>query len=143
MNGDLEKYEDIIELEHPEPKRHPRMKISDRAAQFSPFAALVGYDDDVAETARLTDEKAELDEDTKTILNEKMRLISDSSDKKSAVTVTYFVKDKRKAGGSYVSVTDSVLAIDEYRRVIVMRDKSEIPIDDVFEIEGDIFRSMY
>ena len=120
----------------------PRMSLYERAAQFSPFAALTGYEDAVEETARLTDARLELSEDMKTILNEKMQMIVDNMDADPIVTITYFVPDKKKEGGAYVDVTGIVKEIDEYERCIVMTDKKKIPIEQVRAIEGDLFKCL-
>ena len=110
------KYDDIINLPNPTPTCKPRMSALDRAAQFAPFAALTGYEAVVAEAARLTDARLELSEDMKTILNEKMQMIVDNLDNEPFVTITYFVPDKRKAGGAYVDVSGIVKEIDGYER---------------------------
>lgn len=120
----------------------PRMSLYERAAQFSPFAALTGYEDAVEETARLTDARLELSEDMKTILNEKMQMIVDNWDAEPIVTITYFVPDKKKEGGAYVDVTGIVKEIDEYERCIVLADKKKIPIEQVRAIEGDLFKCL-
>jgi len=112
----------------------------DRAAQFSPFAALTGYEDAVEETARLTDSRLELSEDMKTILNEKMQMILDNAENEPIVTITYFVPDKKKSGGAYVDVTGIVKEIDEYERCVVMTDKKKIPIEQIRAIEGELFK---
>ena len=134
------KYDDMIYLPNPTPTCKPRMSLHDRAAQFSPFAALTGYEDAVEETARLTDTRLELSEDMKTILNEKMQMIIDNLDSEPIVTITYFVPDKKKSGGAYVDVTGVVKEIDEYERCIVMTDKKKIPIEQIRAIEGELFR---
>ena len=134
------KYDDMIYLPNPTPTCKPRMSLHDRAAQFSPFAALTGYEDAVEETARLTDTRLELSEDMKTILNEKMQMIVDNMDSEPIVTITYFVPDKKKSGGAYVDVTGVVKEIDEYERCIVMTDKKKIPIEQIRAIEGELFR---
>ena len=136
------KYDDMIYLPNPTPTCKPRMSLHDRAAQFSPFAALTGYEDAVEETARLTDTRLELSEDMKTILNEKMQMIVDNMDVDPIVTITYFVPDKKKEGGAYVDVTGIVKEIDEYERCIVMTDKKKIPIEQVRAIEGELFKCL-
>ena len=136
------KYDDMIYLPNPTPTCKPRMSLHDRAAQFSPFAALTGYEDAVEETARLTDTRLELSEDMKTILNEKMQMIVDNLDSEPIVTITYFVPDKKKSGGAYVDVTGVVKEIDEYERCIVMTDKKKIPIEQVRAIEGELFKCL-
>ena len=133
------KYDDMIYLPNPTPTCKPRMSLHDRAAQFSPFAALTGYEDAVEETARLTDTRLELSEDMKTILNEKMQMIVDNMDADPIVTITYFVPDKKKEGGAYVDVTGVVKEIDEYERCIVMTDKKKIPIEHIRAIDGTLF----
>ena len=136
------KYDDMIYLPNPTPTCKPRMSLHDRAAQFSPFAALTGYEDAVEETARLTDTRLELSEDMKTILNEKMQMIVDNLDSEPIVTITYFVPDKKKSGGAYVDATGVVKEIDEYERCIVMTDKKKIPIEQVRAIEGELFKCL-
>ena len=133
------KYDDMVYMQNPTPTCKPRMSLHDRAAQFSPFAALTGYDAAVEETARLTDTRLELSEDMKTILNEKMQMILDNADSEPVVTITYFVPDKRKAGGAYVDVAGIVKEIDEYERCIVMTDKKKISIEQIREINGELF----
>lgn len=134
------KYDDMIYLPNPTPTCKPRMSLHDRAAQFSPFAALTGYEDTVEETVRLTDTRLELSEDMKTILNEKMQMILDNAENEPIVTITYFVPDKKKSGGAYVEVTGIVKEIDEYERCIVMTDKKKIPIEHIRAIEGELFK---
>ena len=136
------KYDDMIYLPNPTPTCKPRMSLHDRAAQFSPFAALTGYEDAVEETARLTDTRLELSEDMKTILNEKMQMIVDNMDADPIVTITYFVPDKKKEGGVYVDVTGIVKEINEYERCIVMTDKKKIPIEQLRAIEGELFKCL-
>jgi len=133
------KYDDMVYMQNPTPTCKPRMSLHDRAAQFSPFAALTGYEDAVEETARLTDSRLELSEDMKTILNEKMQMILDNTENEPIVTITYFVPDKKKSGGAYVDVTGIVKEIDEYERCIVMMDKKKIPIEQIREINGELF----
>ena len=134
----MEKYDDIINLPNPTPTCSPRMSALDRAAQFAPFAALTGYEAVVAEAARLTDDRLELSEDMKIILNDKMQMIVDNIDKEPFVTIKYFVPDKRKAGGAYVEVSGIVKEIDEYERCIVMTDGIKIPIEQVRAIDGEL-----
>lgn len=133
------KYDDMVYMQNPTPTCKPRMSLHDRAAQFSPFAALTGFEDAVEETARLTDTRLELSEDMKTILNEKMQMILDNAENEPIVTITYFVPDKKKSGGAYVDVTGIVKEIDEYERCIVMTDKKKIPIEQIREISGELF----
>lgn len=138
----IQNYDDIIDLPHHVSATRPRMSNMDRAAQFSPFAAVVGYDAAVKETARLTDDRMELDENSKTILNEKLQMVLEHADTNPEIIVTYFVQDSKKAGGSYVSTTGILKKVDAYEQVLVMRDGTRIPLSEVFEIEGELFRSM-
>ena len=128
-------YEDIINLPHHQSNKHPHMPAENRAAQFAPFAALTGYGDAVNETARQTDAKIELDEYEKATLNEKLNMLRDSQEEQPETTITYFVPDKMKSGGAYVTITGTVKKIDECGHTVLMRDGTKILIDDIFEIE--------
>jgi len=139
LENKTDKYDDIIDLPHHVSPSHPKMPTADRAAQFSPFAALTGYEAAVEETARLTEKKTELSEDMKTILNEKIQIIIDSLDNRPEVTLTYFIPDKKKSGGAYLPVTGIVKKVDAYERRIIMADRTSIPIDQIREIDGEIF----
>lgn len=135
-------YEDIINLPHHVSKTRPQMSMLDRAAQFSPFAALTGYDAAVKETGRLTDEKIELDEEALTALDMKYQLLMDALADAPEVTITYFQPDERKAGGKYVSATGAVKKLDDFERRITMQDGAKIPVDDVLSIDGELFSSL-
>lgn len=139
VEGDIHCYDDIIGLPHHVSGTRAHMPVSDRAAQFSPFAALTGYDDAIRETARLVDEKMELDEDEKALLNEKLLFLQEQIAAHPAVKITYFRPDAKKAGGFYVQAAGMVKKIDVYRNRIVMEDKTEIAIGDILEISGEIF----
>ena len=136
-------YADIIHLPHHELTTRQRMPVENRAASFSPFAALTGYDESVKEAARLTAERIELDEGTKEILNDKLRIAVEKADEQSEVSITYFLPDNRKTGGEYVTVKAVIKRIDEYKRRIILADKSFIPIDDIYDIDGDIYNGLY
>lgn len=136
------RYEDIINLPHHVSSTRPQMSMLERAAQFSPFAALTGYDTAIKETGRLTDEKIEIGEEALTFLNMKLQLLVDNLDDKPEVTFTYFKPDERKSGGAYVDVTGTVKKVDDYERQIVMHNGTKIPLDDILNIEGDIFASI-
>lgn len=138
----MDDYKDIIDLPHKQSSTRPHMSNYDRAAQFSPFAALTGYDEAVTETARLTDKKIELDEETKSILNAKLQYAIDFNGD-CEITVTYFVPDSRKAGGAYVTYTGTLKKFDEYERKIVFEDKTSILVDDVLDIQGEIFPAVF
>lgn len=129
-----QKYDDIINLPHHVSSVHPQMPIIDRAAQFSPFAALTGYEEAIDETARLTDDYIELDESKKELLNEKLLQLKCTVEENKEISVTYFLPDEKKRGGAYVTVTGCVKKIDEYRRLIWMKDGTDIPIDRIYEI---------
>ncbi len=133
------KYEDIINLPHHRSKTHPHMSLHDRAAQFSPFAALTGYEAAVNETARLTEEWIEPDEYEKEKLNRRLALIGERLSESPYVEMTYFKPDEKKSGGAYVTVRGSVRKIDTYEGIIYMNDGTKIPIDTLRSIEGEIF----
>ena len=136
------RYNEIINLPHHVSKTRPQMPMSDRAAQFAPFAALTGYDAAIKETGRLTDEKIEMDEEALNILNMKFQILVDSLDDEPEVTFTYFKPDERKAGGAYVEVTGIVKKVDDFERLIVMQNGTKMPMDDILNIEGEIFASL-
>lgn len=139
MNG---KYDEIMGLPHHVSKTRPQMPMSDRAAQFAPFAALTGYDAAIKETGRLTDERIELDVEALSALNMKYQLLMEALDEAPEVTITYFQPDERKAGGKYVSAVGTVKKIDDFERRITMRDGTRIPMDDVLSIDGELFSSL-
>jgi len=131
------KYDDIIHLPHPVSKKHLPMSPLDRAAQFSPFAALTGHTEAIKETARLTEEQMELDEDSKELLNEKLQMLKKclkDAMELPMVTVTYFEPDVRKSGGSYVTVTEAVKKLKESERKIVFDSGNEVLFDDIIEL---------
>lgn len=128
------KYDDIINLPHHVSKKHPRMSLEARSAQFAPFAALTGYDEVIRETARLTNQRIEINEELKAILDEKLLLIKGQIHTKPNINVTYFVPDSKKDGGKYISVTGKVLKIDEDKQKIILENKIEIPILEIIEI---------
>lgn len=116
--------------------------MSDRAAQFAPFAALTGYDAAIKETGRLTDDKIELDEEALTALDMKYQLLMDALDDAPEVTITYFQPDERKAGGKYIMATGALKKVDDFERRITMQDGTKIPMDDVISIDGELFSSL-
>lgn len=128
-------YEDIINLPHYVSPTRPQMPMADRAAQFSPFAALVGYDAAIQESGRLTDAKIQLDEDALDDLNTKFQLLVAHLDDASEVKLTYFKADERKSGGAYHEITGIVQKLDVYRRQVVLKDGTLIPMDDILKIE--------
>lgn len=141
MNDD-HKYDDIIYLPNPTSEKHPRMSLYDRAAQFSPFAALTGYEAAVKETARQTDEKQVLSDDAIAQLNERLNKIAEKIGTKQAVSITYFVPDGKKDGGTYITHTGIVKKLDEYEHKVILTDKTVIRIERISKIEGELFRDM-
>lgn len=134
------RYDDIINLPHPEPTIRSRMAMENRAAQFSPFAALTGYDDATREEARLVDMKQELSEDMKDIIDAKLAVIEQHIKEQPEISVTYFQPDEKKTGGRYTTVSGNVKKLDGVEHVIIMADGTKIPIGDVRLIGGDLFR---
>ena len=132
------KYDDIINLSHHVSSRHPQMPMMNRAAQFSPFAALTGYDDAVRETARLTDEKIELDEYEKEELDRKIQWLGSHLDEHIPVSITYFHPDDKKAGGSYEEIVDTIRKINVYEHEILLSGGKRIPMEDILLL---IFRT--
>lgn len=132
-------YEDILTLARPRSLRHPPMPAANRAAQFAPFAALNGYEEAVAETARLTDDAIETDDCRKAELDRRLRILCDRIDTLPEAKFTYFKEDKRKKGGAYVTTAGRVKEIDEFRRIAVLTDNTKIPIDTIYGIESALF----
>jgi len=118
------------------------MSMTDRAAQFSPFAALTGYDAAVKETERLTDQRLELDESEQQKLSERLNLLRSHLNYSPIVEITYFVPDERKSGGEYITVTGIVKKLDEFQRILIMTDGTIILIEEIVELNGAMFRSM-
>lgn len=129
------KYDDIINLPHYESNIHPRMTLEARSAQFAPFAALTGYEDQVNETGRLTNDRIELSEDEKNILDNKLQEILKFIEEEPSVYITYFIPDIFKEGGSYITRNCNLKRIDYINRVIILSDKNTISFDDILEIE--------
>ncbi len=132
-------YDDIIHLSHPTSKNRPRMSIHDRAAQFSPFAALSGHAAAIAETARLTDRKLELDEDTKAELDRRQAILLEHISERPEITVTWFRPDERKEGGAYITTTGRLKKLDEAERILILTDDTRIPLEAVVSLESDSF----
>ncbi|MBR3972633.1 MAG: hypothetical protein IKJ99_01620 [Oscillospiraceae bacterium] len=136
MNGN---YDDIIHLPHHVSKTRKRMSMHDRAAQFSPFAALTGYDAAIAETGRLTDSFTELVSDETSALDEKIRQLAEKLDDRPEVTITHFVPDSRKSGGAYVDTCGIARKIDSHEQTILMEDGTVIAFHRIYAITGEIF----
>ena len=127
-------YDDIIDLPHPEPQTHPRMPLHDRAAQFSPFAALTGHSAAIAETGRLTDSRVILDEYEMTRVDDALQRLQELLPQKPVATITYFVPDRRKAGGAYQTITSTVKRLDTVNGILLLTDQHTIPIVDIFDV---------
>jgi hypothetical protein len=134
-------YDDIIHLPHHQSTKHPQMSPADRAAQFSPFAALTGYHAAVQEAGRLTDRKVDLTEDEKAALDEKIRLLLDRLGEQPEIAVTYFLPDLKKDGGSYQTVSGQLKKVDFVERILVFAEETAIPMDDVVDIESPLFQA--
>ena len=128
-------YEDIINLEPPISKKHPKMPISTRAAQFAPISALTGYKEAIEETGRITEEEIFLDEDKKVIINEKLNTISKNLESSPKITLTYFIKDKNKQGGKIVTEIISIKKIDLITEELILTDKRKISLKNIIDIE--------
>lgn len=133
---DDHRYDDIINLPHHVSSKHSHMPALDRAAQFSPFAALTGHDAAIKETARLTDEYMELDEDRKEEIDRQLQEIREHLSEMPEVTITYFVQDERKEGGSYLTVSGRVKKLDEYAGRVILEDNISVEIDKICMVES-------
>lgn len=127
-------YHDILHLPHHISTSRPQMPMSDRAAQFSPFAALTGYDSAIAETQRLTDQKIVLDDDALKHLDQKFQFLMKHLTDEPNVSITYFKADERKTGGTYLKRSGTIKKLDAFKRQITMQDGTQIPMDDIVDI---------
>ena len=125
------RYDDIIDLPHPVSQRHPQMPLADRAAQFSPFAALTGLDAALQETARLTDQRITLDEYEQAELDKTLQALREAVPQHPAVEITYFQPDARKAGGQYVTSVGHVKRIAEYEQQLILTEGTIIPLAEI------------
>ena len=130
------RYDDIIDLPHHVSTTHHRMSMLERAAQFQPFRALTGYEDAVRETARLTDDRVELTEDEKALLDGKLQRLADNLASHPLVTVTYFQPDKKKAGGAYVTAAGGLKKIDDFTSTLLLTGGERIPIENIVDIQS-------
>lgn len=130
----MRNYDDIINLSRPQYHDLPPMSIHDRAAQFSPFAALVGYDAAVEETARLTDSRREMEEDEINELNRQLSELTERLSERPKIRVTYFIRDKKKEGGRYASKIGNARTIDQAENRIVFTDGESVPVKDMFSV---------
>ena len=136
------KYDDILHLPHPTSKKHPRMPISDRAAIFSPFAALTGHAAAIQETARLTDQKIELDEDTKAELDRRQAILLEHIAEQPEVTITWFCPDEKKSGGAYVVTVGRLKRVDETAGTLRLADGMTIALDEIVDLQSDLFQGL-
>ena len=135
-------YDDIMNLPHHQSAVHPHMSMYDRAAQFSPFAALAGHDEAVRETARLTDKESELSEDEKVILDRKLKVVEEAIGTGEVFRFTYFVPDRKKQGGAYVDYEGSPNKIDLIENKLFLTDGTVIEVSHLLEIDGENIDSM-
>lgn len=136
-------YADIIHLVHHVSPNRKRMSRLDRAAQFSPFAALTGYDDAIRETGRLTDSPDELADDAAGQLDEKLRFLAEHLEEAPVVTVTHFVPDGRKQGGAYVKTQGVLRRLDPISGNLMFRDGTGIPIARIYDVESALLEKLY
>lgn len=139
----MDNYQDIINLEHPEPINHPRMSMESRAAQFAPFAALTGFEDEVKEKGRLTTKEIIITEDVLDMLDKKIQIIIKNINDKPEVKITYFIKDNKKPGGKYLEKDIKIKSIDMIKNQIITTSKEIINIENIIKIEGDLFKDIY
>ena len=130
----IHQYDDIMDLPHPDPKRHTRMSVQARAAQFMPFAALTGYTSVIEEITRKTEERPLLDESEKQRIGRKLRRLKNHPDPEQMVRITYFLPDLKKEGGSIETLSSAVKKVDEFARQLILADERKIPFSDLLEI---------
>lgn len=138
----MDKYADIINLKRPI-SNHNHLSIESRASQFSPFAALTGYDSEVKETARITDNKIDIDDGLRIMLNDKLNYLNEHIIEKPNISITYFVKDTKKEGGKYLTKQGVIKRIDTVNEIIKFSDNTIISMNDIINITGSIFNNLY
>ena len=136
------KYDDIINLPHHVSKKHHQMSLEARSAQFAPFAAVAGVEDDIVEAERVTEERENLSDEEIDILNKKLQIINENIGQKPTILVTYFVPDKKKTGGKYETIKGNVKTVDEYKKEIILNNGTRIPMGEIVDIRGEIFRKL-
>lgn len=134
----MNKYKDIINLPHHVSKTRNPMSLYNRAAQFAPFAALTGYDEAIKEKARLTEQRIELSDEFKNILNQKLQILNKNINSQPKVTITYFELDNKKSGGVYKTISGNIKRIDEYNKKLIFLDKNELRFNEIHDIEIEI-----
>lgn len=137
--SDEHKYDDIINLPHYQSKKRKHMSMTERAAQFGAFRALTGYEDEINETARHTEERIEPDEYEKAEIDKRLNYLLNHKEEGQEVSVTYFVPDERKSGGAYVTKKGVVSKIKEPERRLLFTDGTEIPVDEILSVDGEVF----
>ena len=138
----MNNYADIINLKRPQ-SNHNHLSIESRASQFSPFAALTGYDNEVKETARITDKRIDIDDGLREMLNAKLNYLNDHIKESPNISITYFVKDPKKDGGKYLTKQGIIKRIDTVNEIIKFNDNMTISMNDIINITGDIFNTLY
>ena len=136
----MDKYKDIINIPYEKSNNRKHMSVSDRAAQFAPFAALTGHDEAIKETARVTKKRISVDEDKKAELNYKLKIIKETIGENHKVEITYFVPDEKKTGGEYFTVAGIVKKINSLEKSLLLADGKVILMNDIVEIDGDLFK---
>ena len=134
----MNKYDNIINLPHHVSKTRKPMSLYNRAAQFAPFAALTGYDEAIKEKARLTEQRIELSDEFKNILNQKLQILNKNINSHPKVTITYFELDNKKSGGVYKTISGNIKRIDEYNKKLIFLDKNELRFNEIHDIEIEI-----
>lgn len=135
----MDKYNDIINIEYPLYSNRKKMSLEQRSAQFAPFAALVGYNETLKETTRITSDKKNIDEGLRSILNDKLNIINMHIKDKPLITFTYFLRDNKKDGGEYITKIFTVKKIDTINKIVIFNDNTSINMDDIININGEIF----
>lgn len=133
------RYDDIIALPHHVSRKRAKMSLSERAAQFAPFAALTGYGDAVRETARYTKTKIEPEEDAREELDRRLKYVSENIGQRPELDICYFIPDEKKEGGSYVTLRAAAERIDLTHRLLITQTGETVPLDDILSIDGEIF----
>jgi hypothetical protein len=139
MASGKKEYSDIFDRPHHVSSKRPQMSRSNRAAQFSPFAALTGYDSLVAESARVTDQKVKLSDEEYEVLNKRLNYLQDHLSELPIIQVLYFEPDKKKSGGSYVEFSGTIRRVRQHEGLLLTTTSIEIPFESIAELSGDFF----
>ena len=138
---DIHDYSSLYDREHPTSKTHPRMSRMQRAAQFSPFAALTGYEEAIQEEGRQVEQKKILSEEEKEKINSKLLYLLEHRKENLSFRLTYFVKDEKKKGGRYRTIDATLRNIDELNHMLLLKNGEKVPIEDILSIDSDVFSS--